>query len=565
MNTPDPASIEPARADGTAAATPVASYRHRVLPWRMDMVHSNPGEPLTVSEFNSPARLAAYGYTAQVVNDFMPPTTAVTFDRVDPGILPEGSAAREWATANARRIDARTRHIHAAGLQALYFTDFVVLPAALVDKYRADVTDTTGAISIHRSTTRELLRAMIAEMVERFPYLDGLVIRTGETYLHATPHHHGNNPVTMGAASHRILLELLREELCVRHGKTLVYRTWGFDGFERDPDYYLAVTEGIEPHPNLVMSVKHTATDYWRTVEFNQTLGIGSHQQVVEIQCQREYEGKGAMPNYVMDGVLNGFQEFQDASGPRGLNDIRHHPNLQGVFTWSRGGGWEGPDIPNELWCDLNTYVASQWAKDVDAPEEALFDQYAERIGIHGENRGRFRQIALLSATGTLHGRYSTVMPVNLVWTRDEYLGGSDLELAEDFAAAHEKGLVEDLIAEKAGAASIWQRISRLAHDLSGLRPDLAEFIATSSDYGRLLYESIHHAWAVMLLGTVGDRTGSYDRAVIADHLEAFDRAWSQYQALRVRPGCAGLYRPHSFRAPGTGLRTSLERYRGLV
>lgn len=531
----------------------------------MDMVHSNPGDPLTMSQFNDPRRLADYGYTAQVVNDFMPPSTGLRYESVAPDIIPSDSPEHAWITATARRIDARTREIHAAGLKALYFTDFIVLPGKLLDRYRNQVTDTDGHISIHRTATRELVRVMIAEMVERFPFLDGLVVRTGETYLHSTPHHQGNNPITRGAESHRALLGLLREELCVKHGKTLVYRTWGFDGFERDPAYYLDVTDAVEPHPNLLLSVKHTATDYWRTVEFNPTLATGRHQQVVEIQCQREYEAKGATPNYVMDGVLNGFEEFGHAPEPRGLNDIRHHPLLQGVFTWSRGGGWEGPDIPNELWCDLNAYVASQWATDVDVPEQTLFDRYAARIGITGQDRPCFRELALLSATGTLHGRYSTVMPVNLTWTRDEYLGGCDLELADAFAQAHEKGLMADLIAEKAGAAATWQRISDLACELTGLEPSLAEFIRTSSEYGRLLYTAIHHAWAVMLLGTAGDRGGQYDQARIAEHLGAFDRTWSRYEQLRTRPGCAGLYRPHSFRAPHTGLTNSLNRYRDLL
>ena len=42
---------------------------------------------------------------------------------------------------------------------------------------------------------------------------------------------------------------------------------------------------------------------------FNPTLGIGRHRQIVEVQCQREYEGKGAYPNYVVKGVVEGFEE----------------------------------------------------------------------------------------------------------------------------------------------------------------------------------------------------------------------------------------------------------------
>ena len=33
-------------------------------------------------------------------------------------------------------------------------------------------------------------------------------------------------------------------------------------------------------------------------MEFNQQLAIGKHAQVVEVECRRSYEGKGAHPDY---------------------------------------------------------------------------------------------------------------------------------------------------------------------------------------------------------------------------------------------------------------------------
>ena len=70
---------------------------------------------------------------------------------------------------------------------------------------------------------------------------------------------------------------------------------------------------------------------------FNRQVGIGKHAQIVEIECQREYEGKGAFPNYIMDGVIDGFVE----NSPRvGLNHIiANSSNVKGIWTWSRGGG----------------------------------------------------------------------------------------------------------------------------------------------------------------------------------------------------------------------------------
>lgn len=36
---------------------------------------------------------------------------------------------------------------------------------------------------------------MLQEVFARFPSLDGLVIRVGETYLHNVPYHCGNGPI----------------------------------------------------------------------------------------------------------------------------------------------------------------------------------------------------------------------------------------------------------------------------------------------------------------------------------------------------------------------------------
>ena len=39
----------------------------------MDMVHHNPGEPFTVTAYTDPAKVAACGMDAQVVNEFVFP------------------------------------------------------------------------------------------------------------------------------------------------------------------------------------------------------------------------------------------------------------------------------------------------------------------------------------------------------------------------------------------------------------------------------------------------------------------------------------------------------------
>lgn len=565
----------PASAASGAASATAAEPGGR-LPWILDMVQSNPGETATLSSFNDARKLARYGYNGQVVNEWTAPDTAITFDSLNPQIFPANSDERVWVLANAGRIDARIRQIHAAGLKALYFDDIITFPQSLVSIYHDQIVDSQGRVNLDFSMTQQILRVMLNEVFDRFPDLDGLVIRTGESYLFNVPYFTGNNPITRAAASHLILLGILRDEVCVKRGKLVFYRTWGFDGFASDPSYYLSVADNIEPHPNLIFCVKHTAGDFWRTIPFNPTIGIGEHPQVVEIECQREYEAKGATPDYVLNGVIDGFEEYHGSAPPVGLADVAGNPVFQGIWTWSRGGGWRGPYIPDEMWCDLNAYVASHWAQNIHRSEADVFGDYMTEAGLRGQDRDRFRQLALASASGVLHGHYSTLFQVrSLTWTRDQFLGGSDKELAGDFGTIYANGLVDAVIAEKAGAVASWQQVADLAQQIT--LPDQAaqEYLRVSSQYGLLLYSVIYHGWAVMLKGYQGDKTGQYDTAAIGQHIAAYDQAWAAYQGLSRQPFCPTLYEPYSDGAQDThglyhadlahGLKPTVDHYRAVA
>jgi hypothetical protein len=61
----------------------------------------------------------------------------------------------------------------------------------------------------------------------------------------------------------------------------------------------------------------------------------------------------------------------------QGLRDVVTNQLCAGVWTWSRGGGWEGPFLKNELWCELNTYVVAKFAQNPARSEEEIFNEFA--------------------------------------------------------------------------------------------------------------------------------------------------------------------------------------------
>lgn len=556
----------------------------------LDMVHNNPGEPLTKSSFNNSSFLATNGYNGKVMNDFIFPTAAVKFKKLNPNIFPAGSIEAKWVDDAAAKIRTNIKEAHAAGIKIYYFTDVIVLPKKLVEIYQNEICDANGKISFEQPKTIEIHKIMLDELFETFPDLDGLVIRTGETYTNNVPYHTGNNPITNGAESHIKLLNLLREEVCVKLNKQIFYRTWSFGGMHDDTAYYLKVTNQIETHPNLVFSIKHTKGDYHRTYDFNPTIGLGKHKQIIEVQCQREYEGKGAYPNYVMNGVIDGFEEYSSnkpQAGNKSLNDIKNNKNFAGVWSWSRGGGWVGPYISNELWPRLNAYVISHWAVNTSKTEEQVFNQFMNENGVIANDKKAFRQLALLSAKAVIRGHSSVKLPFdsNMVfWMRDEFLSGIEPQAEVDARAPSEgflytyfqnlynQHLLDTAIAEKKEAVKIWQEIVSLSNKIHLTNKADEAYVKVSSKYGLLLHQIIAEGWNIMAMGFVGDNIDKYNYKAMDDSIKKYDVYWKAYKQFKsTNSSSATLYKPYAFVYQGPtyhlkkGMDYSIEKYRSLV
>ncbi|MCC5843718.1 MAG: hypothetical protein JJU05_05645 [Verrucomicrobia bacterium] len=557
------------------------------MDFRIDMIHHNPGEPAFDSAFSDPGYLKACGYTGQAFKHI---NTVLTFEAVAPGVFPGTVEEARWLEDSRARIRGEIADAKAAGLSVFYHIDLFVLPRRILERFGDRLRDPdTGRVSVDQPFTLELHRAMFEELFRDFPEVDGLIIRVGETYLFDTPYHAGNGAVhysTDNPEENKVrqfvrLLNFLREAVCEKHGKILIHRTWDTwpNRFHANLDFYLRVTDAVPPHPKLIFSVKHTQVDFHRWVEFNPCLMRGNHPQVVEVQCQREYEGKGAYPNYIARGVIEGFPEQRE---PKGLRDIQDDPLFAGMYTWSRGGGWYGPavDRHNELWCDLNARVLMQWARDPARSEEAVFMEVAkEGYGISTRDAEVFRRIALGSCKAVLKGKCCEVYdrrekehpgyPTNQ-WMRDDVLQGFE-RLGPVFDYLLEAGGVEEALREKAESASRWRAMREDCQGFSpGLDANLRQVILTSVEHGLRFFTAIEAAWRALLPGWCLKQGGGADRGAMERALCDFDRAWARYEALPEEyPRCASLYRLHGWawpdQTPPPGLSGALDEIRSLL
>ena len=563
------------------------------LPVIMNMVFNNPGEAATVTKYNDPAYLKSLGYTAMVPEWHI--QCAITYDSFKKGIIPEGSVDRSWIVARQRWIKEQLDKTEQAGIDAYAFMDVLVLPVRTLERYKdslvrnpaeqtgGDVIHGRMAPSIERPLTRKLLRIQLDEIFSCFPQLDGLVIRFGETYLFDTPYHAGGSPVS-GTPAERIrqhvkLVNILREEVCVKRNKKLFYRTWDFGFFHTRPDIYLKITDQVEPHRNLYFSIKYPKGDFQRLLPFNPTLGIGGHQYVVEYQCQPEYYGKGAHPDYLFNGFLNGFEEYSQLMNPGdkwGVRDLTDDPHFRGIWTWSRGGGWRGPYITHELWCDLNAFTALIWACDTTLTEDRVLDSAALKLGVREESLDDFRELVHLSAKGVVRGHASLIdIPkarFNVWWIRDQYMSDmSSLNPFFDYLMHENKE--EEAIREKDEAVAIWKKMEYLAGNIRMKDPGDEEYLKVSVTYGRIKYEIIRNAFTAILLGYKGDKTGHYEKKRIRQAIARYDTLWEEWRKLKNDyPSCATLYEPNAFRIgkegvtgdKAHGLAARLDKYRAL-
>lgn len=556
------------------------------MPYVLDMVHNNPGEEPYVTKYNSPSFLKQQGFTGAVTHWHV--NCAVTYDSFEKGLIPIKSEERIWIENHANRIKEKLADFEKYGINVYPFTDFLVFPKTIWLKYghqlRGTNTDGGTKPDIQSSLTQRLLRIQIDEIFTRFPDLDGITLRFGETYLHDTPFHQGNSPIRSGDRAiedHVLLLNILREEVCVKRNKKLFYRTWDFGyNFHNNPDFYLAVTNQVAPHPNLIFSIKYQQGDYHRMTPFNPSLGIGKHAQIVESQSRMEAYGKGAHPYYTAKGVIEGWPEtkyeitfsdqrftgkLNDVTNPRGIKDVLSSGLIQGVMTWSHGGGWQGPYIKHEIWTDLNTYVMSHWAQNPSLTEETLFNQFADSLGFDAFNKDLFRQIAMLSIEGVRKGHCCSYAANSVWWTRDEFFSVSyNRNIIKDIIS---RNVVDKVLAEKQESVAIWNQIEAISKQLQVDDETLLEAIRVSSTYGRIKYQIIELLWIMMIEDEYIRQGKSADRVFIAKLLKRYDELWQEWRTLeKENRYCATIYTELAFRNKEEGSGKELvERLRSFM
>jgi len=301
-------------------------------------------------------QMGRFGYNAIAIPWFL---EYINFDMVGNGrqVYGDASVYRSRHDSLSSRFGTLMEMAADSGLQTYLWTDMVALTPPL----SAYLEDRFGSIDTENPAFWEVYGKAAQEAFEKFPRVDGMIIRIGEagSIYNKPGWDYSSELYVRSPEAVRLMLEAFLDAAEI-YDKTIIFRTWSvgvgkIGDMHTNPETYQEVLGDIHSE-HLVVSTKYSSGDFYSWLQFNPTLYQGSHRRITEIQAKREFEGFGAIPNYVAPLHQSALQSF-----------LAENPKLEGVWVWTQYGGplRAGPMIIYPFYGfnainDVNVYSASR-------------------------------------------------------------------------------------------------------------------------------------------------------------------------------------------------------------
>ncbi len=220
----------------------------------------------------------------------------------------------------------------------------------------------------HLEVLENYYKALVCGVLDDFPQLAGLILRIGESDGNDVSDPIRTQLHLRSAKETNRLLQLLLPEF-EKRGRNLILRTWTV-GAHRIGDLIwhegtLAETLEDVASPNLIVSMKHGESDFFRYLPLNRAFFRIPHKKIIEMQARREYEGAGEYPSFIGRDCEKFARELTAAE------------NMVGISVWCQTGGWHRfrrlaflEEGNRDVWIRLNTAVAIgvfKYGKSVEA------------------------------------------------------------------------------------------------------------------------------------------------------------------------------------------------------
>jgi hypothetical protein len=535
----------------------------------VNMIHDNHGEPPFKTRYRDPRTLAAYGYQAIVIPEALAAIPSA-YEQSNFKHAPTQNVPHPLKPQDIEKtIDAQVKAAADANVQVFFYADALLLPRSIVMRRQAEFLcdDPTGRLCPAKPAVLEALQDQINELFDRWPTAEGLVMRTGEVYPEATPHmvgsplHTANCPACRNLSQHDRLVRFItamHDVVIKDRQKTYVHRTWQpptavkIANIHDDPDTYRALSKAVPESPNLHFSFKFTRGDFHAGQPFNSCILADDSPKWIEFQCEREYEGKGAFPNYQAP-LWQKFIEHLAAANPELSCD-----NLRDRFTlwgWSRGGGWGGPYVQREEWIDANVHALAHLHQSCHTPTSDLATAWAGtsfQIAESSPPAPAITELLLMSAPTIqklLHPLSDSPIE-SAPWVHDDLLDVN--ALWEAATQVVEAGQSDAACAEKSDALAAVDRIRQLFDLASPELPNKSQArdLANSLAYFSSFAGAVAHLFTGFVRFAQWTRTGRTDSAIATSAAESLKRAQSNWQQHTQRhamlPGAPTVFRENT-------------------
>ncbi len=556
----------------------------------IDMIHDNHGEPPFKTRYRDPATLRAYGYQAIVLPDALTVIPAAHDASLAPTPLMPVGPLNTLGHDPEAMIDARVAAASAAGMATFFYADALLLPRSIVAKRPADFLcdDASGRLCPAKPAVFAAFQDQVRELFDRWPAAAGLILRSGEVYPEATPHMTGNPLHTPACPACRAmplpdrlvrLIEALHDVLITELDKLYIHRAWqpaipGLPNMHDDPAVYRAIAARVPDSPNLAFSFKFTRGDFRHAplaapgaagdrapVSFNPCLLADARPKWIEFQCEREFEGKGAFPNFQAPAWGSLLAHLAHAVGP-----AEFHRRFS-LWGWSRGGGWGGPYVQREEWIDANVYALAALYEKPDAEPADIATTWISRtfsVAQSAPATPALSELLLKSADIVRHllyvdapGPAAFTTPYARSWLKDDLLDVDALWSAAQGIAAVGPQRAEEACRQKADALAGVDRLRQLFDLAAPELPnksqarDLANSLACLGSFAGAITHLFTGfvrflQWSRLPGGGANSAKDALALAA-ADHLEQAQAHWQHHtQRHALLPGAPSVFQENS-------------------
>lgn len=313
-------------------------------------------------------RMAEFGYNTISLPWFL---EYVNFDLLPDShrIYEEESVYRQRHQALAGAFGELMQVAADSGLGTYLWTDMVALTPPLLAYFE----NRFGFVDTENPALWEIYEKAAEEIFLNFPHVEGIIIRIGEagSVYNKPGWDYSSELYVRTESSVKLMLEAFLSA-AEKYDRNIIFRTWSvgvgrIGDMHTNPETYEKVLGELHSD-HLIVSTKYCAGDFYSWLALNPTLFSGDHRRIIEIQAKREFEGSGAIPNYVALLHQSAIQYFMEKN-----------PKMEGVWVWTQYGGplRAGPMIIYPFYGfnvinDVNVFALSHLMKDPYAELDSI-------------------------------------------------------------------------------------------------------------------------------------------------------------------------------------------------